>query len=277
MFWASRARALLAAPTQEGPASRPWSEAVPAGPPRPLRQPQAAPSPAQESGPSARAALAEAGRRTAAADAAVAFPAAISPWTTAAGSSAGGSLSHCWQDLDIGKKTWKMNSPLGTQLQPILLWRECASVCPVALSHDSCLFQSAGSRICCSELFQRAKPMASILCFNKTLLKNASGTLISGPWLAIQYDCSNAVVAQNSKMLLCLGLVWRILMSWKGITKPKRNIFELFGCRMMSSTHLNLEAQNQTKPSALNLCWTSKYCRSSDRGQSLGLGHDWHD
>ena len=44
MFWASRARALLAAPTQEGPASRPWSEAVPAGPPRPLRQRPAAPS-----------------------------------------------------------------------------------------------------------------------------------------------------------------------------------------------------------------------------------------
>ena len=77
--WASRARALLAVPTQEVPASWPWSEAVPAGPARPLQQRRAAPSPAPESGPSARVALGEAGRPSAAADEARGFPAATSP------------------------------------------------------------------------------------------------------------------------------------------------------------------------------------------------------
>ena len=79
MCWASRARALLAAPTQEVPASWPWSEAAPAGPARPLQQRRAAPSPAPESGPSARVALEEAGRPMAAAGGAQGFPAAISP------------------------------------------------------------------------------------------------------------------------------------------------------------------------------------------------------
>ena len=97
---ASRARALLAAPTQVVPASWPWSEAVPAGPARPLRQPRAAPSPAPESGPSARVGLGEAGRPMAVAGAGAGVP--------------GGNfaVNHSWRETGQGahcptfRRTW---------------------------------------------------------------------------------------------------------------------------------------------------------------------------